>query len=68
MHGLITDRKVLFSQAGLLTCGSSSDCTFPPENKAVVASSRRPRSQRWPYVTDLHRIPFSPRKNSGGTW
>ncbi len=29
LHGLVTDKKVLFSQAGLLTCGSPSDCTFP---------------------------------------
>jgi len=29
-YGLITDKKVFFSQAGLLTCGSPSDCTFPP--------------------------------------
>jgi len=26
------DKKVFFSQAGLLTCGSSSDCTFPFKN------------------------------------
>ena len=65
-HGLVWTRS-LFSQAGLLTCGSFSDCTFPFPTGTVAFYSRRPRLQRWPNVTDLHRIPFSP-PDFGGTW
>lgn len=54
------DKKVLFSQAGLLTHGSSFDCTFPLLiTEQWFKSSRRPRLQRWPNVTEFHRFPFS---------
>jgi len=57
------DYKVSIFPAGLLTYGSFSGCTFPSirfERVSAVASySLCPRLQRWPNVTDLHRIPFS---------
>jgi len=74
-HGLFTDGKVVIFLAGLLTRGSPSDRAFPGisrirEVSPVAPCGPRPRSQRWPNVTDSHRIPFSPppsRRKAGDT-
>ncbi len=58
-----SDYTVTVLQAGLLTDGSPSGPTFPfpPVYRVETVAYRdhRPRLQRWPNVTDLHRIPFS---------
>jgi len=54
----------LCALAGLLTCGLSLNRAFPSCNmkiiKTVAYYGISPHLQRWPNVTDSHRIPFSP--------
>ena len=59
-YGLVRTTDILLFQAGLLTCGSPSAHAFPSNIRSIVTFyEHRPRLQRWPNVTDSHRIPFS---------
>ena len=59
-YGLVRTTFILVFLVGLLTYGSFAGHAFPLILPTVALYDHCSRLQRWPNVTDLNRIPFSP--------